>query len=266
MADIHPTAVIAAGARLGARVAIGPYCVIGPHVELGDDVTLRSHVVVEGHTSIGDGSTVFPFASLGTPPQDLKFKGEPSRLEIGKRNSIREHATMNPGTAGGGMLTRTGDDCLLMIGIHVAHDCHLGNHVIMANNATLGGHVHIGDWAFIGGLAAIHQFVRIGAHAIVGGMSGVENDIIPYGSAFGDRARLRGLNLVGLQRRNFSRDDIHTLRTAYRLMFAQEGTLAERLADVEELYRDNAVVMEIVEFIRGQSSRSILQPKGPNGG
>lgn len=266
MADIHPTAVIAAGARLGARVTIGPYCVIGPHVELGDDVTLRSHVVVEGHTSIGDGSTVFPFASLGTPPQDLKFKGEPSRLEIGKRNSIREHATMNPGTAGGGMLTRTGDDCLLMIGIHVAHDCQLGNHVIMANNATLGGHVHIGDWAFIGGLAAIHQFVRIGAHAIVGGMSGVENDIIPYGSAFGDRARLRGLNLVGLQRRNFSRDDIHTLRTAYRLMFAQEGTLAERLADVEDLYRDNAVVMEIVEFIRGQSSRSILQPKGPNGG
>lgn len=266
MADIHPTAVIAAGALLGARVTIGPYCVIGPHVELGDDVTLRSHVVVDGHTRIGDGSTVFPFASLGTPPQDLKFKGEPSRLEIGKRNSIREHATMNPGTAGGGMLTRTGDDCLLMIGIHVAHDCHLGNHVIMANNATLGGHVHIGDWAFIGGLAAIHQFVRIGAHAIVGGMSGVENDIIPYGSAFGDRARLRGLNLVGLQRRNFSRDDIHTLRTAYRLMFAQEGTLAERLADVEELYRDNVVVMEIVEFIRVQSSRSILQPKGPNGG
>jgi len=265
MADIHPTAVIAAGARIGARVTIGPYCVIGPHVVLGDDVTLKSHVVVDGHTSIGEGSTVFPFASLGTPPQDLKFKGEPSRLEIGKRNSIREHATMNPGTLGGGMLTRTGDDCLLMIGIHVAHDCHLGNHVIMANNATLGGHVHIGDWAFIGGLAAIHQFVRIGAHAIVGGMSGVENDIIPYGSAFGDRARLRGLNLVGLQRRNFSRDDIHTLRTAYRLMFAQEGTLAERLADVEELYRDNAVVMEIVEFIRGESSRSILQPKGPNG-
>ncbi|MGE0256598.1 MAG: acyl-ACP--UDP-N-acetylglucosamine O-acyltransferase [Alphaproteobacteria bacterium] len=265
MADIHPTAVVAAGARIGARVTVGPYCVIGPDVVLGDDVTLKSHVVVDGHTSIGEGSTVFPFASLGTQPQDLKFKGEPSRLEIGKRNSIREHATMNPGTAGGGMLTRTGDDCLLMIGIHVAHDCHLGNHVIMANNATLGGHVHIGDWAFIGGLAAIHQFVRIGAHAIVGGMSGVENDIIPYGSAFGDRARLRGLNLVGLQRRNFSRDDIHTLRTAYRLMFAQEGTLAERLADVEELYRDNAVVMEIVEFIRGESSRSILQPKGPNG-
>ncbi|MBM3559953.1 MAG: acyl-ACP--UDP-N-acetylglucosamine O-acyltransferase [Alphaproteobacteria bacterium] len=265
MADIHPTAVVAAGARIGVRVTIGPYCVIGQHVVLCDGVTLKSHVVVDGHTTIGEDSTVFPFASLGTPPQDLKFKGEPSRLEIGKRNSIREHATMNPGTAGGGMLTRTGDDCLLMIGIHVAHDCRLGNHVIMANNATLGGHVHIGDWAFIGGLAAIHQFVRIGAHAIVGGMSGVESDIIPYGSAFGDRARLRGLNLVGLQRRNFSREDIHTLRTAYRLMFAQEGTLAERLADVEELYRDNAVVMEIVAFIRGESSRSILQPKGPNG-
>lgn len=164
------------------------------------------------------------------------------------------------------METRIGDDCLFMIASHIAHDCVIGNHVILANNATLGGHVEVGDYAIIGGLAAVHQFVRIGAHAMVGGMSGIEQDLIPYGSAIGERARLRGLNLVGLQRRDFSRDDIQTLRTAYRLMFAQEGTLAERVDDVVGLYGDSSAVMEIVDFIRTETSRAVLQPKSANGG
>ena len=264
MTDIHPTAIVASEANLGRDVQIGPYCIVGSTVTLGDGVQLHSHVVVDGHTTIGEGTTIFPFASIGLQPQDLKYKGEASALVVGARNQIREHVTMNPGTEGGIMETRVGDDCLFMIGSHVAHDCVIGNHVIMANNATLGGHVEVGDYAIIGGLAAVHQFVRIGAHAMVGGMSGIEQDLIPYGSAMGERARLRGLNLVGLQRRNFSRDDIHTLRTAYRLMFAQEGTLSERVDDVVNMYGKSSAVMEIVEFIRAETSRAVLQPKSAN--
>lgn len=265
MTDIHPTAVVAEGASVGAEVVIGPYCVVGGDVVLGDRVRLQSHVVVDGRTRIGEGTQIFAFAAIGNPPQDLKYHGEPSELVIGANNTIREHVTMNPGTEGGGMLTSVGDDCLFMVGSHVAHDCHIGNHVILANNATLAGHVTVGDFAIIGGLSAVHQFVRIGAHSIVGGMSGIENDLIPYGSAMGERARLRGLNLVGLQRRDFSRDQIHTLRTAYRLLFAQEGTLSERLDDAVRLYSDNEAVLEIIEFIRGDASRAILQPKQGNG-
>jgi UDP-N-acetylglucosamine acyltransferase len=209
---------------------------------------------------------VFPFASVGHQPQDLKYKGEPSRLEIGADTVIREHATLNPGTEGGGMLTRVGERCLLMVGCHVAHDCKIGNNVIMANNATLGGHVVIEDFAFLGGMCAVHQFVRIGRHAMVGGMSGVENDVIPYGSVMGDRARLGGLNLVGLKRRGFSRDDIHALRTAYRLLFAQEGTMAERLDDVARIFNGNQAVKDIVDFVRAESQRSIIQPRPNNAG
>jgi len=266
MTDIHPTAVVAPEASLGSNVQIGPYCIIGSDVTLGDGVSLHSHVVVDGHTTIGEGTTIYPFASIGLQPQDLKYRGEASTLIVGARNQIREHVTMNPGTEGGIMETRVGDDCLFMIGSHIAHDCVIGNHVILANNATLGGHVEVGDYAIIGGLAGIHQFVRIGAHAMVGGMSGVEQDLIPYGSAMGERAKLRGLNLIGIQRRNFSREDIHTLRTAYRLMFAQEGTLAERVDDVVGLYGESSPVMEIVEFIRAETSRAVLQPKSANGG
>mgnify|MGYP001813653133 CR=1 FL=1 len=264
MAEVHPTAVVAPEASLG-DVQIGPYCVIGPQVTLGDGVQLHSHVVVDGRTSIGDGTAIYPFASVGMQPQDLKYRGEASQLTIGARNQIREHVTMNPGTEGGLMETRVGDDCLFMIGSHVAHDCVIGNHVILANNATLAGHVEVDDYAIIGGLSAVHQFVRIGAHAMVGGMSGIEQDLIPFGSAMGERARLRGLNLVGLQRREFSREDIQTLRTAYRLMFAPEGTLAERIDDVVRLYGENVAVMEIVEFIRAETSRAVLQPKSSNG-
>jgi UDP-N-acetylglucosamine acyltransferase len=260
MTDIHPTAIVDAKARIGSGVTIGPYCSVGPHVVLGDGVALLSHVIVTGHTTVGANTRIFPFASIGHQPQDLKYKGEPSRLEIGCNNVIREYVTMNPGTEGGGMVTRVGNNCLFMVGTHIAHDCQIGDHVILVNNATLGGHVRIDDWAIISALSAVHQFVRIGRHAMVGGMSGVENDVIPYGSVMGNRARLSGLNIVGLKRRNFSRDTIHALRNAYRLLFAQEGTMAERLQDVAELFKDNEPVMEIVRFIQADSSRAICQP------
>jgi len=258
---IHPTAIVEDGARLGADIEIGPYCLVGAEVTLGDGVRLVSHAVVTGRTSIGAACEIFPFASIGHRPQDLKYRGEPSELVVGERNVIREHVTMNPGTEGGGMVTRVGNDCLFMIGAHVAHDCELGDHVIMANNATLAGHVKVGNYAILGGLSAVHQFVRIGKHAMIGGMSGVEHDVIPYGSVMGDRARLSGLNIVGLKRRGFSRDDIHDLRTAYRLLFAEEGTMAERVGDVYELYGANEAVMDIVDFIRADSSRSVVQPR-----
>ena len=260
MPDIHPTAVVDGGARVGADVTIGPYCIVGGEAELANGVTLMSHVVVNGRTSIGANTKVYPFASIGLAPQDLKYKGEPSRLEIGCNNIIREHVTMHGGTEGGGMVTRVGNNCLFMVACHVAHDCRIGDHVVMVNNATLGGHVMVGDWAILGGLAAVHQYVRIGRHAMVGGLSGVESDVIPYGSVTGNRARLQGLNIIGLKRRGISRDDIHTLRNAYRLLFAQEGTMAERLEDVAELFHDNRAVMEIIDFIRTESQRSICQP------
>ena len=264
MAEIHPTAIVEPGARLGEGVFVGPYCTVGPDVVLQDESRLISHVVVAGRTTIGPRTTVYPFASIGMPPQDLKYKGEPSRLEIGADNVIREHVTMNTGTEGGGMLTRIGDHGLFMMGAHVAHDCMVGNHVIFANNATLGGHVVVDDYAIIGGLAAVHQFCRVGAHAIIGGVSAVVQDVIPYGSASGDRARLIGLNIVGLRRREFSRTDIQALRTAYRLLFAEEGTLAERIDDVAEMYSDNAAVMDIVAFMRADSTRAICQPQSGN--
>jgi len=260
MPDIHPSAIVDPGAEIADGVSIGPYCIVGPNVSLAEKVVLHAHVVVAGRTRIGAASVVYPFASIGHPPQDLKYRGEPSELVIGERNTIREHATMNPGTEGGGMVTRVGNDCLFMVGAHVAHDCVIGDHVVMANNASLGGHVVIDDHAILGGLAAVHQFTRIGRFAMIGGLSAVVQDVIPYGSAVGDRARLSGLNIVGLKRSGFSRDDIHALRTAYRLLFAEEGTKTERLADVGEMYSDNTTVMEIVGFMSSDSPRGICQP------
>ncbi len=260
MTDIHSTAIISPNATLGNGLKIGPYCVIGDDVTLDDGVELMSHVVVDGRTQVGANTRIYPFASIGHCPQDLKYGGEPSRLEIGCNNVIREHVTMNPGTEGGGMLTSVGNNCLFMVGAHVAHDCQIDDNAILVNNATLGGHVHVGEWAIIGGLSAVHQFVRIGKHAMIGGMSGIEHDVIPYGSVIGNRARLSGLNIVGLKRRNFSRDEIHDLRKAYRLIFALEGTLGERLEDVAEDFSENEPVMEIVDFIQSNSSRAICQP------
>ena len=261
MASIHPTAIVEPGARVGKDASIGPYSCIGPEVELGDGVVVMAHVVIGGRTAIGARTKIFPFASIGLAPQDLKYHGEHSRLVIGADTTIREHVTMNPGTEGGGMLTSVGDRCLFMVGSHVAHDCKVGNNVIMANNATLAGHVQIGDHAILGGLSAVHQFVRIGQHAMIGGMSGVEHDVIPYGSVMGDRARLAGLNVIGLKRRNFTRDEIHALRTAYRMIFAAEGTMAERIEDAAAMFKETPAVMDIVAFIRADSSRSVCQPR-----
>ena len=264
MGNIHPTAIVAATAKIAESVTIGPYCVVGEHVELAEQVHLISHVVVEGITSIGEGTIVYPFASLGHRPQDLKYKGETSRLIIGSNNQIRENVTMNPGTEGGGMVTKVGDNCLFMVGSHVAHDCIVGDSAILANNATLAGHVTVGEFAVLGGLSAVHQFVRIGRHVMVGGMTGVENDVIPYAAVTGNRAYLSGLNLVGLKRRGMSREDIHALRNAYRLLFAPEGTMAERLEEVTQQFDKCAPVLEIIDFIRAESSRSICQPKSEN--
>jgi UDP-N-acetylglucosamine acyltransferase len=262
---IHPTAIIEEGADIGENVSIGPFCVIGPNVTLGDGAELLSHVVLDGHTRIGKDCRFFPFASIGLPPQDLKYAGEDSVLMIGDRNIVREYVTMNPGTEGGGRETRVGDDNLFMIGAHIAHDCIVGSHVIMANNATLAGHVIVEDYAIIGGLAAIHQFCRIGRHAMIGGMSGVENDIIPYASVMGGRAWLSGLNLVGLKRRGFSKEEIQSLRVAYRQLFGEERLLSERIEDVASQFTDVEAVMEIVEFMRADSQRGLTQPRSANG-
>lgn len=257
---IHPTAIVDPAAKLGAGVRIGPYCIVGGQIELGDNTQLLAHVFLDGRTKIGADSVVYPFASIGAPPQDKKFHGEASELIIGRNNQIREHVTMNPGTEGGGMITRIGDNCLFMVASHVAHDCLIGNNVILANNATLAGHVVVGDFAIIGGLAGVHQFVRIGAHAMIGGMSAVENDVIPYGMVKGDRAHLAGLNTVGMERRGFNKDQTRELRTAYRMLFAPEGTMAERLDEVACIYAGQQLVTEVLDFIRAKTTRSLCQP------
>jgi len=261
MTSIHPTALISPEAQIGSGVTIGPFCVVGEHVTLEDNVKLSSHVVISAHTTIGKGTQVSSFAVIGEPPQHTGYKGEDSRIIIGENCKIREHATIHPGTKMGCMETRVGNNCMLMAASHVAHDCTVGNNVIMINNATLGGHCIVEDYVIIGGLSGIHQFVRIGKGAIIGGMSGVENDVIPYGSVFGNRAHLAGLNLVGLKRRGVSREDIHILRNAYRLLFANDGTLAERLEDVAELFHGHALVMDIINFIRTDSTRALCTPK-----
>ena len=262
MSRIHPTAIIAPSVTLADDVQVGPYCVIDGQVSIGEGTRLVSHVTIGGRTTIGKHCQIYPFASLGHPPQDLKYKGEPSTLSIGDHCTIREYVTMNPGTEGGAMKTVVGSHCLFMVSAHVAHDCIVGDHVILANNATLAGHVEVGDHAIIGGLAAIHQFVRIGKHAIIGGMSGVENDVIPFGSVMGERANLAGLNLVGMKRRGFDRDAIHALRNAYKMIFEDmNNTLAERVSQAKEIYGENSEVMEVIRFMIDKGSRSICIPK-----
>ena len=263
--SIHNTAIIDKKVKLGNYINVGPYSIIGPNVQIKSRVKIHSNVNIQGYTVINEDTEIFPFASIGTIPQDLKYHGEKSKLIIGKKNIIREHVTINPGTKGGGLITKIGNNCLLMVGSHVAHDCIIGNNVIMANNATLGGHVKIDEFAIIGGLSAVHQYVRIGKHAMVGGMSGVENDVIPYGSVMGNRAHLSGLNIIGLKRRGFNRKQIHDLRTAFRLIFSIEGTAFERLKDAVKIYKKNKVVMDIVRFIKNKSAtRAICQPKQKN--
>ena len=258
--SIHPTAIVHDGAQLGADVTIGPFCIVGPQVTLKDRVALKSHVSVDGVTELGADCVVHPFACLGGPPQHLAHQGEPTSLVVGERNLIREHVAMHAGTVKGGGVTVIGNDCMFMTGSNVAHDCILGDNVIMANYAALGGHVRVGDFVFLGGLSAVHQFARLGRYCFIGGGGIVTKDVIPYGSVWGNHARLEGLNLVGLKRRGFSRELILALRTAYRMMFAEEGTFQERLDDVLENFSEVDQVVEIVRFIREDSTRPICLP------
>jgi len=258
-ASIHPTAIVAHGAEIGAGVEIGPFCTVGPNVIIGAGAKLISHVVVEGHTRIGEGAQLFPFCTVGLAPQDMKYKGEQTRCEIGARTLVREHCTIHRGTATGVGVTRVGDDCMLMAVVHVAHDCQLGNNVIVANNAVMGGHVTIGDHAVVGGAAAIHQFVRIGRAAMIGGVSGVEGDVIPFGSVIGNRARLAALNVVGLRRRGFDKAAIHRLHIAFRDLYSKKGVFAQRLEATRIKFRSDPLVGEILAFIDAPSHRGLIR-------
>ncbi|MBV9655756.1 MAG: acyl-ACP--UDP-N-acetylglucosamine O-acyltransferase [Acetobacteraceae bacterium] len=257
--DIHPTALVDAKAEIGRGVRVGPFCTVGPDVVIEDNAVLTSHVVVDGQTRIGPDVTLFPFCTVGLPPQDLKYKGEPTRCEIGARTHVREHCTIHRGTATGHGVTRIGADCLLMAVVHVAHDCALGDQVIIANNVVMGGHVTIGDHAVIGGSAALHQYVRIGRAAMVGGVSGVEGDVIPFGSVIGNRARLAGLNVVGLKRRGFSKQQIQTLRRAFQSLFRKDGVFAQRLAETRARYGADPLVLEVLDFIAAPSHRGLIR-------
>jgi len=259
-ANIHPSAVIDAGAKIADGVTVGPFCCVGPDVELAGGVELKSHVVVTGQTFVGEETVIFPFASIGEIPQDLKFDGEKTKLEIGKRNRIREGATMNTGTSGGGGLTKVGDDCLFMTGAHVAHDAIVGNNVIVANQGAIAGHCIIEDNVIIGGLAGIHQVVRIGRGAIIGAVTMVTNDVIPYGLVQSPRGELDGLNYVGLKRKGVDRADITALRAAYQMLRQGDGAFQDRAKRLSE-ETDSAYVREVVDFILGDSGRSYLTPR-----
>lgn len=260
-ATIHPTSIVEDGARIGAGVRIGPFCIVAAEATLAEGVELKSHVVVAGRTSIGARTRVWPFASIGHQPQDLKYAGEPTTLEIGSDCMIREHATMNPGTVQGGGLTKVGNGCLFMMSTHVGHDCIVGDNVIMANNVPLGGHVLVGDQVIIGGNSAVHQFSRIGRGAMIGGLTGVAGDVIPYGSVIGDRGHLAGLNLIGLKRRGAPRDEIHALRAAWREIFERPGALADNARAALVAHEGSALVAEVVGFILADSARSFVTPK-----
>jgi UDP-N-acetylglucosamine acyltransferase len=247
---IDPSARVAAGARIGRDVTIGPYCIVGPHVTIGDGCVLAAHVNVAGHTEIGPRTRVQPFASLGTPPQSVGYRGGPTRLVVGADCDIREHVTMNIGTEDGGGLTQVGDGCMFMVNSHVAHDCAVGNRVIFANNAVLGGHVTVGDNVVFGGGVAVRQFVRIGEGAMLVGLSGIRADIIPFGMAQGPLARLVGLNVVGMRRRGLAKAEIQRVRTAYRALFFGEGEFRARVEKVAAAFAGDALVERIVAFIR----------------
>lgn len=259
-AAIHPSAVIAPGARIGAGATIGPFCTIGADVTIGANVELISHVAVDGVTTIGEGAKIYPFATVGLAPQDLKYRGEPTRCEIGPRTVIREHCTIHRGTATGTGLTRVGADCLLMAVVHVAHDCRLGDSVIIANNVVMGGHVEIADRAVIGGAAAIHQFVRIGGGAMVGGMSGVEADVIPFGTVMGNRARLTGLNTIGLKRAGVDKPRLHRIRSAFNALFRDETEIfATRLARLRQSELDDDLIRAMLDFAEHPGKRGLIR-------
>jgi UDP-N-acetylglucosamine acyltransferase len=265
--EIAASAIVSPEAIIGPGCRIGPFCVVGPGAVLDAGVELTSHVILDGIVHLGAGVKVAPFATIGMAPQDLKYKGQPTRVEIGPRTQVREHVTIHRGSVGGDGVTRVGADCLLMVGAHIAHDCTVGDRVILANGAMIAGHVVVGDTVFMGGGAAVHQFVRIGRQAVIGGVTGVERDVIPFGSVMGNRARLIGLNLVGLKRRGFTRPQIHALRAAFRALFRGTGAVFdERVAATEVAFPDDPLVAELIAFIRADSKRGLCRAgRDPDG-
>ena len=258
MSTVHPTAIIDSSAKIGAGVSVGPYSVIGPDVEIGDNTWVGPHVVINGPTKIGAGNKIYQFASIGEAPQDLKYDGEPTRLEIGDRNTIREYATINRGTVSGGGLTKVGSDNLLMAYIHIAHDCRVGNHVIFSNNASLAGHVHVGDYVILSGFAIVHQFTAIGDYAFVGMGSSITKDVPPYLMISGNPASPHGLNKVGLKRRGFSEDQVRNLIRVYKLLYRQGLGLEEATAQIEAMAKTDEEVVRFSDFLKN-STRSIIR-------
>jgi len=256
---INNTAIIDSNAKISKNVSIGAYSVIGPNVQIGEGTVVQSHVNITGNTVIGVNNKIYPFVSIGNDPQDLKFKGEKNFLEIGDNNLIREYVTINPGTEGGGGKTKVGNNCLFMVSSHIAHDCIVGDHVILANNVPLGGHAHVDDHAIIGGNSAVQQFTRVGKFAMIGGMCGVVRDVIPYGIAHGNRSILQGLNLIGLRRKNFPNKEILSLSEAYKIIFKNEN-LTENLSNLSNDLRNNKLVSEVVNFIKKDKKRPICTP------
>jgi UDP-N-acetylglucosamine acyltransferase len=256
---IHKTANIDSNAKISSNVKIGPYCVIGPNVEISDDTIVHSHVNISGNTIIGKSNKIYPFASIGNDPQDLKYNGEETKLIIGNKNTIREYVTINPGTVGGGGETKVGDNCLFMISSHIAHDCNVGNNVIIAYNVPLGGHARIGDGVIIGGNSAVQQFTRIGKMAMIGGMTGVLNDVIPYGLSIGNRNFLQGLNLIGLRRKDIPNKKILSLSEAYKEIFKTDK-LTDNLNNLNGSFKDNSLVNDVIEFINEDKKRPICTP------
>ena len=256
---IHNSSVIDKKAKIGKNVKVGPFCFIGPQAQISDDVELISNVHIEGNTRIGKGTKIFPFASIGTAPQDLKYKGENNSLEIGENNTIREYVTINPGTEGGGSKTIIGNNCLFMISSHVAHDCNIGNDVVIANNVPLGGHVTVEDSVVIGGNSAVQQFTRIGRLAMIGGMTGVLKDVIPFGLSFGNRNYLRGINIIGLKRKKYDNKKIMELDTAFKKIFSSKN-LHENLIKINGEYKENDLVAEVISFISKDKKRPICTP------
>ena len=257
---IHNSSVIDKKAKIGKDVKVGPFCYIGPEVQIGDSVQLISNVHIEGNTKIGKNTKIFPFASIGTSPQDLKYKGESNSLEIGENNAIREYVTINPGTEGGGGKTVVGNNCLLMISSHIAHDCYIGNNVVIANNVPLGGHVTIEDSVVVGGNSAVQQYTRIGRLAMIGGMTGVLKDVIPFGLSFGNRNYLRGINLIGLKRNKYDNKKIMDLNAAFKKIFSSKN-LHENLSKINGEYKGNDLVAEVINFIAKDKKRPICTPQ-----
>ena len=258
---IHKTAIVDKKAKISENVLIGPYSIVGPNVKIGKGTEIQSHVNITGNTIIGDNTKIFPFASIGTNPQDLKYKGELTKLEIGSNNIIREHVTINIGTDGGGGITKVGNNNLIMIGAHIAHDCMVGNNVVIANSAAIAGHAQISDDVIIGGNCGVQQFTRIGRMAMIGGMSGVSRDVIPYGLSFGNRNYLEGINLVGLRRKKVSNKEILALSEAYKEIFKTKS-LHENLIKLSETLKQNTYVKEIIDFINHDKKRPICTPLG----